>query len=428
MKKISCSLGLTAILLLSSGALFGASPVITKAVPDLDAGTLSISGNNFGPSAQVFIGTDLGTLVDEGVLSLSETFIEVTLTATNPGTYLLVVTNGNGKSKMVAMDLTISAEVPEPNLNIITEDTPTFNTAIGVDALVNNNTGTSNTASGGKALFNNSTGTQNTATGILALANNTTGNNNTADGAGALAFNTSGQLNTASGAFALGSNTTGLRSTAIGHRALQNSNNNDNTAVGSDALQLNTTGARNTATGHNALFGNTTGHDNIGIGNDAGFNATTGDHNIYIGNPGVAAESNTIRIGDGSIHTSAFIAGIQFVFPSSKRFKEDIRDMSEASTNLMHLRPITFRYKKEYDTGGRRLQFGLIAEEVADFYPELVVNDDTGKPRTVLYQELNVLLLNEVQKQHRHILELTERLTRLEQDLTSTNRFAQLAK
>jgi len=36
-----------------------------------------------------------------------------------------------------------------------------------------------------------------------------------------------------------------------------------------------------------------------------------------MGNPGVAAESNTIRIGDGSIHTSAFIAGVQVVPPAA---------------------------------------------------------------------------------------------------------------
>ena len=161
----------------------------------------------------------------------------------------------------------------------------------------------------------------------------------------------------------------------------------------------------------------------MGLGQEAA--QQTGDNNIYIGNPGVAAESNTIRIGDASIHTSAFIAGVPVAGVSSKRFKEDIRDMGQASTSLMQLRPVTFRYRKEYDAGDHRLQYGLIAEEVAEVYPELVVHDDTGRVRAVIYQELNVMLLNELQKQHQVMQQqqivignLMERLSRLEGILT----------
>ena len=48
----------------------------------------------------------------------------------------------------------------------------------------------------------------------------------------------------------------------------------------------------------------------------------------------------------------------------------------------------------------------------------LVVNDGAGEPRTVVYQKLNVMLLNEVKKQHRLIQDLTERLARMEKVLT----------
>ena len=172
-------------------------------------------------------------------------------------------------------------------------------------------------------------------------------------------------------------------------------------------------------------MGNTAGNNNIALGFGAGGSATTGDSNIYIGNPGVAAESNIIRIGDGG-HTDAFIAGVHVVGPSSRRFKEDIHDMGQASNRLLGLRPVTFRYRKEYAAGDQRLQYGLIAEEVAEVYPELVVHDDTGRVRTVLYQELNVMLLNELQKQHREIQGLTERLARLEQTLTARQLLAGL--
>ena len=44
------------------------------------------------------------------------------------------------------------------------------------------------------------------------------------------------------------------------------------------------------------------------------------------------------------------------------------------------------------------IQYGLIAEEVAEVYPELVVNGKDGQPETVRYYKLDAMLLNEVQK------------------------------
>ncbi len=174
-----------------------------------------------------------------------------------------------------------------------------------------------------------------------------------------------------------------------------------NTSLGRGALSSNTTGDGNTASGVNALFSNTTGSFNLAIGDYAGDNLVTGDNNIYVGNSGESVESNIIRIGDTD-HTNAFIAGVQLVLPSSRQFKQDIHDMNRASSDLMRLRPVTFRYKKEHDFGEGRLQYGLIGEEVAEVYPELVVYDDTGKVKTVEYQKLPSMLLNELQGQHQN--------------------------
>ena len=82
---------------------------------------------------------------------------------------------------------------------------------------------------------------------------------------------------------------------------------------------------------------------------------------------------------------------------SSARYKRDIHDMDEASSDLMKLRPVTFRYKQ--DPQGER-QYGLVAEEVAKVYPELVSYGPDGKPMTVRYLTLIAMLLNELQKQN----------------------------
>ena len=275
------------------------------------------------------------------------------------------------------------------------------NTALGSGTLGANTTGGSNTATGTVALSSNTGGSDNTANGAAALLDNTTGVNNTASGEAALLSNTTGIENTAAGVFALGFNTTG----------------NGNTATGTDALIENITGSSNTATGISALQNNTTGSFNIGIGLGAGLSLTTGDNNIDIFDPGVAGEANTIRIGTQGMQTATFIAGIfgtskikkacEVVVDrsgqvgcvkSSARYKRDVRDMGDASDKLMKLRPVTFRYRGDAESIE---QFGLIAEEVEKVYPELVIDDASGRPETVEYQVLPAMLLNEVQKERR---------------------------
>jgi Chaperone of endosialidase len=292
----------------------------------------------------------------------------------------------------------------------------TYDSAFGFDALFSNTGGGANTASGYHALYSNTSGGANTASGYHALYSNTSGYSNTASGLAALYYNTFGYANTASGWAALFYNTIGFYNTASGVDTLfRNTTGSDNTANGDFALFSNTTGNSNTTSGYHALASNTTGSGNIGLGFNAGNNIMAGSNNIEIGGSGSSDESNTIRIGTQGAQTATFVAGIfgrmvnsssvpvfvdntgkLGVTVSSARYKRDIRDMGAASSGLMKLRPVVFRYRN--DPNGQQ-QYGLIAEEVARVYPELVDYDNDGKPLMVRYLELNAMLLNEVQKQ-----------------------------
>jgi hypothetical protein len=95
---------------------------------------------------------------------------------------------------------------------------------------------------------------------------------------------------------------------------------------------------------------------------------------------------------------------------SSRRYKQDIQNMADASDRLLDLRPVTFRYKQADATGGHPMQYGLIAEEVAEVFPELVIPNEAGQPETVAYHLLPSLLLNEVQKEHQLIQQQAEQL------------------
>jgi len=231
-------------------------------------------------------------------------------------------------------------------------------------------------------------------------------------------------FNTAEGDFALFSLTSGGNNTAVGYTALfHNTTGNQNTANGDAALVSNTTGSFNTANGDGALISNTTGNSNIALGLSAGQNLTTGSNNIDIGNFGVAGESRRIRIGTAGTQTKTFIAGIRGVETqnenavpvvidsagqlgtesSSRRFKKEIKPMDQTSEAILGLKPVTFHYKS--DSKGTP-QFGLIAEEVAQVNPDLVVRDENGEIYTVRYDAVNAMLLNEFLKVHSSVQKL----------------------
>jgi len=408
----------------------------------------------------------------------------------NTGGYLLVYPNPISPIPLVASftwnpdasfqsNAVISAASPDGSVNIVANATTDVvvdingyytapsdvkgDTALGAGALNNDTSGTYNTAFGYFALLANTTGSYNTAVGQLALAANTSATDNTALGYYALEANTVGTdntavgyeamksltgaisepfaiANTAVGSQALGANINGNGNTAIGAYAMQNTSGDFNTAVGWSALN-NNGGVRNTAVGSQALQG-ASGSANTAVGDAAGLNLAAGSNNIMIGNQGTSSDDLTIRIGD--VQTSTYIAGISGVnvsggaavvvnangqlgvASSSRRYKEDIQEMGDASKGLLRLRPVTFHYKKPDYDGSKPLEYGLIAEEVAGVYPELVVRGADGQIDSVQYQKLPAMLLNELQKEHRnaeeqahHIQQQDETIQKLEARLAA---------
>ena len=305
-------------------------------------------------------------------------------------------------------------------LSLRSDTTGSFNTAIGAGALALNSAD-DNTATGVGALLNNTTGAFNTANGVLALFHNTEGEFNTGIGSFVLFNNTTGAQNMAMGDSALLANTSGSQNIAIGVSALRNSNASHNVAIGQNALLLDNTGSLNVAIGQGALL-STSADGNTAIGDNAGGNVTGGS-NICIGAEvrGTSGDTNTIRIGDnlpgmqgqsacyiGGIYTQAAVGGLSvFVNPdgklgttvSSRRFKQDIKPMNEASEALFALKPVTFRYRKEIDPAGIP-QFGLVAEDVEKVSADLVGRDSEGKVAMVRYDQVNAMLLNEFLKEH----------------------------
>jgi Chaperone of endosialidase len=304
---------------------------------------------------------------------------------------------------------------------------PGGNTAEGQNALLSLSSGGYNTAVGYLSLLSNTTGSFNTALGAGALLVNTA-DRNTATGAGALLSNTTGVENTANGAFGLFANTTGNRNNAVGSGALQHHSTGDfNNAVGAVALSHDQNGLSNNAFGDEALFSNisgdgntaigdsalsaSTGDNNTALGDLAGNFATTGSGNVYIGAgmSGVGGEDNhtyirninTTSVSGGGTDTVTvdLATGLLGHLSSSRRHKEQIEPMANSSEVLYRLKPVTYRYKKEIDRS-QALDYGLIAEEVAEIDPNLTACNNEGQIETVRYNAINAMLLNEFLKEH----------------------------
>jgi hypothetical protein len=252
----------------------------------------------------------------------------------------------------------------------------------------------------------------------------------------------SGGSNAVFGNYSMHSNTTGTGNAALGQNALySNTTGVANTAAGYQALYSETSGYWNTAVGIEALRSVTTGSDNVGIGYGAGFNITTGSTNIAIGSQGSSSDNGVIRIGGSSGYgaNGFYAAGIfgttvssgdavEVVIGSdgqlgtvnsSIRFKKDVHEMGTVSDRLFQLRPVTYHYKQAYANGSEPIEYGLIAEEVAKVYPDLVVKNTDGQIQTVQYQKLTPMMLNELQKQHQLLEEQKAKIAQLEEQLAA---------
>ena len=320
-------------------------------------------------------------------------------------------------------------------LNALT--TGTGNTALGWFALSSDLDGSFNTAVGGGALVLNNGGA-NTAVGAAALLLNTMGTECTAVGTDAMVFNTIAIDNNAFGAFALEHNDSsgsGLANfnNAFGRNALFNNVDGDeNDAFGDDSMESNTTGSQNTAMGDDSLDANTTGTGNVAMGKEAGNSIMDGNDNVVLGHNagiGIVHASRNIAIGveeagpftdfddtcfigsifgeivsDPGSQTAVYVDqfNVVGVFNSSRAYKHDIQPMDKASETLFRLKPVTFKFNSDWKG---TTQYGLIAEDVAEVDPQLVVHKD-GKIMTVRYEQINSMLLNEFLKEHKKVQDL----------------------
>jgi hypothetical protein len=106
---------------------------------------------------------------------------------------------------------------------------------------------------------------------------------------------------------------------------------------------------------------------------------------------------------------------------SSRRYKENISAMDKSSEALYRLKPVTYQYKKEIDPT-QSVDYGLIAEEVAEADPNLAIRDRNGEIESVRYTAINAMLLNEFLKEHQKVQKLAATMMQQQEDFQSNLR------
>jgi len=276
--------------------------------------------------------------------------------------------------------------------------------------------------------LSNTTSSANVAVGDDALTsfNGTTASDgaNTAVGSIALTAETSGEKNVAVGRRALGSLTGGSNNVAVGWRAGDNyieGSESGNICIGSstrgsrgenNAIRIgdaSSSGGIDVLDGGPAanfvLIGTDLDTQGISVSRLAGFGT------VQIGN-GLSTSFGSSLCTIGGIYNQPFGAADMPVrigsdnklgtTVSSRRFKHDIKPIDKTSEAILALKPVTFHYKSDTTNTPR---FGLIAEDVAEVSPALVIPDKEGKPLSVRYEDVNVMLLNEFLKEHKKVEE-----------------------
>jgi hypothetical protein len=179
------------------------------------------------------------------------------------------------------------------------------------------------------------------------------------------------------------------------------------------------------------------------VGKGAGSNITTGSKNTilgrYNGNQGsldIRTSSNYIVLSDGDGNPRLYLNG-EFLFSigvyngttgsaanvrvestgqirrstSSLRYKNTVNDATHGLTELLQLRPVTFK-GNDNDT---KVVGGLIAEEVHDAgLTEFVDYDDQDRPDALAYGNMVSLCIKAIQEQQTTITTLEARIAALE--------------
>ncbi|MEY8847645.1 tail fiber domain-containing protein [Psychroserpens sp. XS_ASV72] len=146
-----------------------------------------------------------------------------------------------------------------------------------------------------------------------------------------------------------------------------------------------------------------TNHGLFVLGDATGVNISMDTNEIMARNNGSTSDlylqndGGNVRVGGAVVHTS------------DKRLKKNIETLPYGITEILNLKPKQYYWKHRPETDHK--SFGLIAQEVQEIIPELVLlGDDEQQTMSVNYTELIPILINAIHQQQQDIEQLERKL------------------
>ena len=210
-------------------------------------------------------------------------------------------------------------------------------------------------------------------------------------------------------------NTTGkklyVRQTSNDHSALFTSDDGNGVIIHSkvDPLRIGTAGNSS----GNLFIINENG--TVGIGTGFSFNTS---YKLHVAGKGYFSSSLTVgSTGNFSSSLTAYVMYANGFFNNSdRRLKADIKEDFSSFNGIYDIK--TYNYELKSETNGKR-HFGVMAQEVAEIYPDLVVETE-NKTLAVNYVELIPQMIRALQEQKQLITALENEVTNLKSELENT--------
>ena len=118
----------------------------------------------------------------------------------------------------------------------------------------------------------------------------------------------------------------------------------------------------------------------------------TNEMTFYNGNIGIGTTGPSQKL-----HVIGNILASGTITPSDKRLKSNVKDIDNISEKFDKLRPVSYDKKHGLDSEKSNFEYGFIADEFIELFPELVQEDGEDKIKSINYTSIIALLVKEIQ-------------------------------
>ena len=150
-----------------------------------------------------------------------------------------------------------------------------------------------------------------------------------------------------------------------------------------------------------ATTGSDGDHHRVSLRAYKGAQALEGVFGIALRQPGSAAHTQRLTLD----YLGNLTIGGALTEASSLKLKENVETSEGNLEKVVNLRPVTYN-----KIGSQTTELGLIAEEVAEVYPEFVQYDENGEPVGVHYSRLTAALIGAVKELTNQVQELNKKI------------------